>query len=368
MKVAITSTQDPRSSRTWSGTTLNLIRALEKEGIEVYTIAVGPNTKVGILAFRALAIAGGAEMVYSFPYKQYAGRRVAKALRGMEVDAVIHTGNTAFMPAASLDIPQYLYCDSTWYGRITRNPFIHPLIRMRSREQRHIDESERTALSRLEHIFAISECVRNDIVSHYGIPQKRVTVVGTGLGVAQDDHKVEKDYSSGQILFVAKHAFIQKGGLLLAQGFHLALRATPNLSLVIVGDKEARRYTAGIPNIRITGFITNDELKQCFQNASLYAMPAIYEPWGLVYLEALANGIPILGLRRNALPEIAGDGRYGFLVDNDTPEAIAEAIINAFSDHSRLRSMGNAGKERTLSSFTWQKVARAIISRIESFS
>ncbi len=68
-------------------------------------------------------------------------------------------------------------------------------------------------------------------------------------------------------------------------------------------------------------------------------MPAVNEPRGQVYLESLALGMPVLGLRRNALPEIIENGRFGYLLDKANPKIIATALLDAHSNPDRLARM-----------------------------
>ena len=67
-----------------------------------------------------------------------------------------------------------------------------------------------------------------------------------------------------------------------------------------------------------------------FQECALYAMPALLEPNGITYLEALANKMPILGLNRFAFPEFSGYGKFGFIVDEPILENVSIAICKAF--------------------------------------
>jgi glycosyltransferase involved in cell wall biosynthesis len=80
------------------------------------------------------------------------------------------------------------------------------------------------------------------------------------------------------------------------------------------------------------------------------------DPWGQVYLEALASRTPVLGLNRNGLPEITEQGRHGFLVDEASPEAIAEEILRAMSDPDRLARMGLSGQAHVLQNYSWDRV------------
>jgi glycosyltransferase involved in cell wall biosynthesis len=84
----------------------------------------------------------------------------------------------------------------------------------------------------------------------------------------------------------------------------------PQLRLLIVGQNSYPGLTNDVPGLRLCGHISREELQRLFQESALFAMPAYSEPWGMVYLEALISKTPILGLRRTALPEFTGNGRW----------------------------------------------------------
>ncbi len=138
----------------------------------------------------------------------------------------------------------------------------------------------------------------------------------------------------------------------------------PDLKLVIVGSDYLKDVCRGITNVDVTGFIPWERLQELFDKASLFAMPALSEPWGLVYLEALACKLPILGLNRNSLPEITQYGKFGYLVDNPVKEEIADAIERAFSNTDEMRKKGEDGQLYCLENFQWELCAQKILSKI----
>jgi glycosyltransferase involved in cell wall biosynthesis len=224
---------------------------------------------------------------------------------------------------------------------------------------RRYDAFERAALTAADHIFTISECARADVIEHYAISADRVTAVGTGMGNIRAAEG-RKDYSGRTTLFVAKQRFEEKGGLLILEGFRLAQKADSRLKLVVVATEPFRHMTEQVPNAVFRSAVPWEELEAYFNQAALFAMPALYEPWGLVYIEALACRTPVLGLNRNALPELTQNGKYGFLLNDTNPSSVATALLDAFSDIGRLAEMGNGGQKYVGERYSWDIVASKI--------
>jgi glycosyltransferase involved in cell wall biosynthesis len=228
---------------------------------------------------------------------------------------------------------------------------------------RAADELERAAYHQMEHIFPIGCYVTENLVDHYGVESTRITPVGSGTSRVTPYHG-EKDYRNGHILTVAKDRFEDKGGKLLLEAFQLARRTHPNLKLVVVGSRANARFVREPANVIVTGFVPDVELQRLFEGAALFAMPALNEPWGLVFLEALACKTPVLGLARNALPEMTANGRYGFLVNEATSGAVASALLEALGEPDRLRHMGIEGQAHCLRTYSWDAVAERIATRM----
>jgi glycosyltransferase involved in cell wall biosynthesis len=107
------------------------------------------------------------------------------------------------------------------------------------------------------------------------------------------------------------------------------------------------------------------ELQQLFDTHTLFAMPAFYEPWGLVYLEAMACKMPIMGLNRNSLPELSRHGEYGFCIDDDNPNAIAAILVDCCANPDRLKKMGEEAQSYCLAKFSWERTVAQIMQVIE---
>jgi glycosyltransferase involved in cell wall biosynthesis len=360
--IAITNSfGNPENSKTWSGTPSNIIKALKGQGYNLLAIDASINNRFRERYYRLV------HKLYGFKFDYHRGKlpRLYRARISQEqslaknCNKILHTG-TLDLPLSKVrkEVEHYLFCDSTWnlWSQYATNIDQYPTKMLKLAE-----ELEQESYSQIKHFFPISEYVRNNLVNYYGVNPNQITVVGTGRGSIQAFAE-EKDYENGHILFVAKDRFDDKGGPLLLEGFKIAQRQNPNLNLVIVGDDKYREQIGVIPNVMVTGYISWEELQNLFNTAALFAMPAVNEPWGLVYLEALACRTPILGLNRNSLPEITCQGEYGFLVDEPNADQVADAILSAFSNPDKLREMGLAGQKYCLEKFSWDQVASTITS------
>lgn len=379
-RLAVSSIGDPRNPRTWSGTPANVINALERQSHSVVAVNAGVSTKlekaVLYLAYQSSRLSlyslNPRSLVYQLSLitsearSDFSRARIARSRsaarsrsqsRAAGCTKVLHM-TTVSLPLSTLDsdVSHYLMCDSTWN---TMFQFSKSIDRYTVRMLREVEELERESFAQIEHFFPTAEYVRDDLIDHYGIEPRRITVVGTGRGnIAAFEG--EKDYANGHILCVAKVRFEEKGGPLLIEAFKIAQAANPKLKLVLVGQEQYRQLLVNTPNVILHGHLSWAELQSLFNGAALYAMPAMSEPWGLVYLEALACKTPLLGMNRNALPEIMQHGRYGFLVDEPKPEQVADALLQAFSDSQRLRQMGETGQKHCLENYSWDHVAAKI--------
>lgn len=354
---------DPRSPAVWSGTAANLTAAIERAGhLGRAFSSRGPRPL-------SIALYGADRLVYG-PLHQGRGPalRAQRALNAARKTAASPTPDTLHITATSLPFPgrrpagqrHFLYTDSTWdqwgdAARIGQG--------WTDRLRRTAERLERRALAQVAHVFVTGVNVRDNLTDHYGLSPDRITVVGTGYGNVAP-FTGEKDYDARRLLFVAKERFEDKGGPLLLDAFRIARAADPRLTLDLVGQGHRRDEIAPVDGLTVHGFLAKEDLRSLFERSTLFAMPAPHEPWGLVYLEALACRTPILGLARNAFPELAGDGAYGYIVAEATPQAVADAIAAACADPAGLARRGAAGQAHTLSTFTWDLTARRIVDAV----
>ena len=244
---------------------------------------------------------------------------------------------------------------------------------------------ERTAIEAADAVIAVSRGVREDVLNCYpALNPDRVHVIHNGI-----DPEIYRPQPSPETLtrfgidpsrpFVLFNGRItrQKGlPLLLAA----ALKLDPQYQLVIVASSPdtpeiaaevsalAGRVSAERGNlIWIDHFISREDLIHLHSHASVFVCPSIYEPFGLVILEAMACETPVVASRVGGIPEIVVDGETGYLVDLDPADldtfttALADRIQELLRDTTLAAKMGTAGRERVVQHFGWPAIASEMV-------
>lgn len=357
---------EPLQPRTWSGAPFNLAGALKRRGVAV----AGANPHSGrmaklLYAGRHLVSGYGrlrntAQLLRELPARRHHAEQVEAMVERVHARNVLHTGTLDLPVVRPRDgVRHYLYCDHTW---AMARDFRAGADGCSARALREYEQLECKSLMHLDHIFTFASCVRDNIVTHYGIPANRVSAVGSGMGSIEPFFGIKTYSPSGPLLFVAKHLFREKGGELLVEAFMSLRPRRPDLRLIIVGDERSRRFVPESAGIDFRPRLAWEELQELYRSATLLVQPMLNDPWGQVFLEAMVSRTPVVGLNRNGLPEITAQGRYGFLVDRPEPDALAAAIVDALSSPDRLGWMGVEGQRHVLRHYSWDAVADRMLA------
>ena len=227
---------------------------------------------------------------------------------------------------------------------------------------------ERHAVEAAERVIAVSHAMRADVLQHFALDERRVVVVHNGIDPdvyrrtdardALDRLGVRAPY----VLFVGRISE-QKGIFDLIEA---ARELPPDVTLVIcaatpdtaeLGDRLARAV-AGQARVRwIDQMLDVPDVIQLYSHATLFACPSVYEPFGLINLEAMACETPVVATAVGGIVEVVDDGVTGLLVPPSRPGELASAMNAVLGDRARARAMGQAGRRRVEHQFTWDRVA-----------
>ncbi len=144
------------------------------------------------------------------------------------------------------------------------------------------------------------------------------------------------------ILYVGRLS-IEKGLRTLLDALRLQTRP---LEVVIAGDGPLRKRLQAECGSRVqfARWVANDRLPQLIRQARVVVVPSLFEPQGVVVLEAMACGVPVIGSDTGGIPEMIEDGATGWLVPPNDPAALAQAMNTALSDETRRQQMGVAAQ------------------------
>ncbi len=227
---------------------------------------------------------------------------------------------------------------------------------------------EKTAVETADRVIAVSAGMRDDILAHFGADPERVVVIHNGIDPERFRRTDRRDalehfgVREPYVLFVGRITD-QKGifDLLAAAprlpaGVQVVLCAsapdTPEI------EERLKRAVAGRPNVTwIAEMVAHDPLVQLYSHAAVFACPSVYEPFGLINLEAMACAAPVVACGVGGILEVVEDGVTGLLVPPATPDALAAALARVLGDKALGERMGRAGRRRVESAFSWASVA-----------
>jgi alpha-maltose-1-phosphate synthase len=234
---------------------------------------------------------------------------------------------------------------------------------------------ERTAVEAATAVVAVSEGMRADVLAAYpAVAPERVRVIRNGIDTreyAPDPGtavlaKYGVDPGRPYILFVGR-VTRQKGvPVLLRAAIHLDSAAqlvvcagqpdTPELAAEVDGLVSRLTSTrSGV--ILIPGMLPKHEVIQFMSHARVFVCPSVYEPLGIVNLEAMACGTAVVASRVGGIPEVVADGQTGLLVPPGDPAALAGALNTLIGDQDLAAAMGREGRERAATEFDWTTIA-----------
>jgi alpha-maltose-1-phosphate synthase len=234
---------------------------------------------------------------------------------------------------------------------------------------------ERTAIESAAAVIAVSAGMRSDILMTYPrVPADRVHVIHNGIDAVQyapdRGREVLDRYGidPGQpfVAFVGR-VTRQKGlQVLLRAGEWLAPEAqlvlcagqadTPELQEEVSGLVAHLRATrSGV--VWLPGMLEKNEVIQILSHATVFACPSLYEPLGIVNLEAMACGTAVVASAVGGIPEVVADGTTGLLVPPNDERALADAINSLIADPAKAAEFGARGRARAVAEFSWDSIA-----------
>lgn len=217
------------------------------------------------------------------------------------------------------------------------------------------------AIARAAAIFTVSEAAREDLVRAAGAPRERVFVTPNGVDPAFFELRPPQGPRAPYLLAVG--TFEPRKNLpVLLDAFRSLRRDGRDLQLVVAGRQAfTQLLPLGdlAPHVRLTGVVSDEELRSLYAGAACFVLPSLHEGFGLPLAEAMAAGVPAVASDIPALREVGGEAvRYA---DPRDPAGLADALRAALDDRegSQLRVAAGRGRARR---FRWEETASATLA------
>jgi glycosyltransferase involved in cell wall biosynthesis len=351
--------EPPFHPRSWSGSSANFFGALRDEKL----LADAANVKLAGARERLEQL-----RVLSWPLGHWKERYRAsvprfQALTDIARVEIQRTGDItgvmqvgAWFSAGSVTaLPCFSYHDANaamgyrYYGRGLLTEW----------QQREHLRWENDVYAKLRGIFVMSSWLASSFMADFGVPAKKLNVVGAGINTGALPRLPDRDFSLARFLFVGKD-FERKGGRFLLKAFAEVRRHIPHAELLIVGPS----LELDQEGVTCVGFLSHAnpehvaELNDLFGSATAVVLPSVYEPFGISLLEGMAFGLPCIATDRCAMPEIVQDRTTGLIVTAEDVSSLAEAMLELARNPKDADAMGRAGRRRVETEFTWGAVAK----------
>jgi glycosyltransferase involved in cell wall biosynthesis len=370
--------------------TLNVASRLLAAGHEVMAI-VPDHAPVNEYPFSVQTIlfhpaeGGDAELDFDFPCFTTHPRSTTTfyELTDAQISAYVEAWRHHFRRAIAAFQPDIIHAQHVWVASFVAHetglPYVvtcHGTDLMGFEKGPRYRELARTAAAGASTVIAVSRQVRSRAIETYGLPEEQVSLVWNGFDA--DVFRILPDAGKAAVLselglregdeplvvFVGKFTEF-KGIDVLLRAAAIYEGALPGIRTILVGDgalreeMEALQRRLRLRGVHFAGHRAQPQVARLFNAADVAVVPSRVEPFGLVAVEALACGTPVVATNEGGLPDFIHD-EVGALVPVDDPGRLAEAIMDEIRLDTK-RTKGPRANRHAFDSFTWEaQVARMI--------
>jgi starch synthase len=366
----------------------------------------GAGVHVNFLSKELAALDGGRHLIKVLCFGEQKTSEGNLSVQGMKVDftfpfqeprnmRLIETIFRNVLMTGTLQEVDIIHCH-TWYthlaGCLLRQLLGKPLVLTTHSLEPHRpwkEEQLGAAYQNADGVIAVSRSMRQDVHELYGVPFEKIRVIHNGIDVERYKPTVKPEVlgkyginpERPYILFVGRITH-QKGIMHLLRaaehltnGVQVVLCATDpdteELGREVDRQIDELKAKNGRAIIHVSTFVPTDDIISLYSQAAIFVCPSIYEPFGIINLEAMACGTPVVATAVGGIKEVVVSEETGLLVpfDHQCPEDhepraaaelaqnLAQAMNTLLNDPGRRRTMGEKARLRVEELFSWQQVA-----------
>ncbi|MBO6635624.1 glycosyltransferase family 4 protein [Parvibaculum sp.] len=214
----------------------------------------------------------------------------------------------------------------------------------------------------LDPLIVVSESTRRDVVREFGVDAAKTKLVLHGIDHLQFRPMPHVKRRDDLIVACASADVPLKGLIYLIRAYAELLKTRPELKLRVIGKlREGNtsyelRQLGIMDKVEFVTGVTDEDITTIYNEATIAVSPSVYEGFGFPCGEAMSCGTPVIATNGGSLPEVVGDA--GIVVPHSNPPALANAIAAMLDDPEMRAAYGQAGRERILAEFKWERAAR----------
>lgn len=269
-----------------------------------------------------------------------------------------------------------------WSTRVLKHALIKPLIyTIHATEfgrnqgiyndmQRYINDLEWYATFEAWRVIVCSQYMEREVKNLFQLPDDKVVKIPNGVN--EENYRAEysnifrKKYTSPdeKMVFYVGRIVREKGIQVLIQAIPKILSSEPQTKFVIAGkgpyldNLKAQADYLGIANrIYFTGFVSDETRNKLYRVADVAVFPSLYEPFGIVALEAMVTRTPVVVSEVGGLAEFVQDRKNGLTVGANDPHGLAEAILYLLKNPEEAKKIADRGYRMVRDKFSWNQIA-----------
>lgn len=242
-----------------------------------------------------------------------------------------------------------------------------------------VDATERRLCQAAQSLITCSQAMRDDAINQLGADPDKITVLPNGI-----DESVWSTNESrrrrarvrwggtGPLLMFTGRLEVEKGIFTMLDALPTILNSFPDARLVVAGQGgQSAQFDIDVaerglsPAVVRAGWLSEDELKALIAAADVALVPSIYEPFGLVALEAMSLSTPVVAARTGGLADIVEEGRTGLTFTPGDPGELAAAVIETLSDPRAARVRADLARAELPKRFDWHHIAADTVAVYE---
>ncbi|WNZ28994.1 MAG: glycosyltransferase family 4 protein [Candidatus Bathyarchaeota archaeon] len=351
-----------------------LAKALVKQKHDVHLFTLdfpgAPNYEEmdGIKVYRASTELGHPNfLTWVLMFNHFLSKRMADITKTVDFDVMhIHDWLAAFSGISFkhyLKKPIVLTMHSTEVGRAQG---------LHSPDSFSINGIEWWATYEADRVIVCSQSMKNEICDHFNLPREKVDIIPNAIDAANyeipvDRGAVRQSYGVGwgeKLILCVGRLVPQKGVEYFIRAIPLIAKRYPEAKFIIVGEGwsrdilEAEAQETGHGNkIAFTGFASDKQVIELMTSADVLVVPSVYEPFGIVALEGMATGVPVVASQVGGLAEVIDHDETGVFVYPRSPESLAWGIDKVLSDPDHAKYLTKNAKEKLHKAYSWEAVA-----------